>query len=70
MAQTDERVEFERLLEFVRVERNFDFTGYKRSSVTRRTDKRMRESASRAMRTTSTTWRRTPRSSPASSTRS
>jgi len=43
MAQTDERVEFERLLEFVRVERNFDFTGYKRSSVTRRTDKRMHE---------------------------
>ena len=43
MAQTDDRAEFERLLEFVRVERNFDFTGYKRSSLTRRTDKRMRE---------------------------
>jgi two-component system CheB/CheR fusion protein len=43
MVQTDERAEFERLLEFVRVERNFDFTGYKRSSLTRRTDKRMRE---------------------------
>ena len=43
MAQTDERVEFERLLEFVRFERNFDFTGHKRSSVTRRTDKRMHE---------------------------
>ena len=43
MAQTDERAEFERLLEFVRVERNFDFTGYKRSSLTRRTTKRMRE---------------------------
>jgi hypothetical protein len=35
--------EFERLLEFVRVERNFDFTGYKRSSLTRRTEKRMHE---------------------------
>src|SRR5215467_5544185 len=43
MAQTDERADFERLLEFVRVERNFDFTGYKRSSLTRRTTKRMRE---------------------------
>jgi two-component system, chemotaxis family, CheB/CheR fusion protein len=43
MAQTDDRAEFERLLEFVRVERNFDFTGYKRSSLTRRTEKRMRE---------------------------
>jgi two-component system CheB/CheR fusion protein len=43
MAQTNDRAEFERLLEFVRVERNFDFTGYKRSSLTRRTEKRMRE---------------------------
>lgn len=34
MAQTHEGAEFERLLEFVRLERNFDFTGYKRSSVT------------------------------------
>ena len=43
MAQIDDRADFERLLEFARVERNFDFTGYKRSSLTRRTDKRMRE---------------------------
>jgi hypothetical protein len=34
MAQTHEGAEFERLLEVVRLERNFDFTGYKRSSVT------------------------------------
>jgi two-component system CheB/CheR fusion protein len=43
MAETDERADFERLLEFVRVERNFDFTRYKRSSLMRRTTKRMRE---------------------------
>jgi CheR methyltransferase, all-alpha domain len=43
MAQPSDRAGFERLLEFVRVERNFDLTGYKRSSLTRRTEKRMRE---------------------------
>ncbi|MGN6380540.1 MAG: CheR family methyltransferase [Gaiellales bacterium] len=43
MAITDERAEFEHLLEFVRQERNFDFTGYKRSSLMRRTTKRMRD---------------------------
>ncbi|HEX2189323.1 MAG TPA: CheR family methyltransferase [Longimicrobiaceae bacterium] len=39
--QTDP--EFETLLEFVRDERGFDFTGYKRSSLTRRVIKRMAE---------------------------
>ena len=43
MTETADRTDFERLLEFVRTERNFDFTGYKRSSLQRRTTKRMRE---------------------------
>jgi two-component system, chemotaxis family, CheB/CheR fusion protein len=43
MTETAERSDFERLLEFVRTERNFDFTGYKRSSLERRTTKRMQE---------------------------
>ena len=43
MSETADRADFERLLEFVRVERNFDFTGYKRSTLMRRTTKRMRE---------------------------
>jgi two-component system CheB/CheR fusion protein len=43
MTETEDRADFERLLEFVRLERNFDFTGYKRSSLMRRTTKRMRE---------------------------
>lgn len=33
--------ELERLLEFLRVERGFDFTGYKRTSLERRIGKRM-----------------------------
>ena len=43
MTETADGTDFERLLEFVRTERNFDFTGYKRSSLQRRTTKRMRE---------------------------
>jgi two-component system CheB/CheR fusion protein len=43
MAETVDAPDFERLLEFVRTERNFDFTGYKRSSLQRRTTKRMGE---------------------------
>jgi two-component system CheB/CheR fusion protein len=43
MVESGQRADFERLLEFVRQERNFDFTGYKRSSLLRRTTKRMRE---------------------------
>ena len=43
MADTADQSDFERLLEFVRLERNFDFTGYKRSSLLRRTSKRMGE---------------------------
>ena len=33
--------EFERLLEYIRDERGFDFTGYKRPSLIRRIEKRM-----------------------------
>ena len=43
MTEPADGSDFERLLEFVRTERNFDFTGYKRSSLQRRTTKRMRE---------------------------
>jgi two-component system, chemotaxis family, CheB/CheR fusion protein len=35
--------DFERLLEYIRSERGFDFTGYKRPSLTRRIDKRLQE---------------------------
>ena len=35
--------EFESLLEFIRANRGFDFTGYKRSTLVRRVDKRMAE---------------------------
>jgi two-component system CheB/CheR fusion protein len=38
-AQTDP--DFERLLEYIRANRGFDFTGYKRLSLARRTQKRM-----------------------------
>ena len=42
---TDEPTDpaFESLLEFLRDERGFDFTGYKRASLKRRVTKRMRE---------------------------
>ena len=43
MTETADGTDFERLLEFVRTERNFDFTGYKRSSLERRIRKRMYE---------------------------
>ena len=41
---TQERdLEFEGLLEFLRDERGFDFTGYKRPSLIRRISKRMQD---------------------------
>src|SRR5687767_3380497 len=39
MEQTDQQ--FEALLEFLKQNRHFDFTGYKRPSLARRVDKRM-----------------------------
>ncbi|MEM8829862.1 MAG: CheR family methyltransferase [Cyanobacteria bacterium P01_G01_bin.19] len=41
MTTNDENKVFESLLEFLRQERGFDFTGYKRSSLMRRVKKRM-----------------------------
>jgi two-component system CheB/CheR fusion protein len=35
--------DFEALLEYIKVGRGFDFTGYKRPSLMRRIDKRMEE---------------------------
>jgi len=37
--------EFEQLLEYLKHNRNFDFTGYKRTTLVRRIDKRMQEVA-------------------------
>jgi two-component system CheB/CheR fusion protein len=41
MAQVTEDPGLERLIEFIRTDRGFDFTGYKRPSLTRRFQKRM-----------------------------
>jgi two-component system CheB/CheR fusion protein len=41
MEGTSEQADFEALLEYVKRSRGFDFTGYKRSSLMRRVDKRM-----------------------------
>jgi two-component system CheB/CheR fusion protein len=38
-----EKVAFEELIEFIKTNRSFDFSGYKRSSLTRRVNKRMAE---------------------------
>ena len=43
MADVETSPEFEGLLEYVKQSRGFDFTGYKRASLRRRIDKRMRE---------------------------
>jgi two-component system CheB/CheR fusion protein len=43
VAETVQNLDFESLLEFIRDERGFDFTGYKRPSLQRRIEKRMRE---------------------------
>nr|WP_245665280.1 hypothetical protein [Actinoplanes subtropicus] len=48
--------------------RGFDFTGYERSSLVRRVDRRMARCRSRATRSTRTTWRSTRTSSPRCST--
>jgi len=41
MTHADENTEFEALLNYVKRSRGFDFTGYKRSSLMRRVNKRM-----------------------------
>ncbi len=43
MAETAERTDFARLLEYLKVSRGFDFSGYKISSLLRRVKKRMDE---------------------------
>ena len=43
MSILEQSAEFEQLLEFLRESRGFDFTGYKRASLMRRTTKRMHE---------------------------
>ncbi|MEA2425985.1 MAG: two-component system, chemotaxis family, CheB/CheR fusion protein, partial [Thermoleophilaceae bacterium] len=43
MSILEQSAEFEQLLEFLRESRGFDFTGYKRASLMRRTTKRMQE---------------------------
>src|SRR3954451_6508342 len=43
MSVVERDPEFEELLEFLRDERGFDFTGYKRPSLMRRIGKRMQE---------------------------
>ena len=62
---------FEALLEYLKDNRGFDFTGYKRSSLMRRVERRMAQVGDH--RTTPSTWttsRCTPTSSPRCSTRS
>ena len=62
---------FEELLQFLKRQRGFDFTGYKRASLERRIAKRMEAvGVDELRRATSTTSRSTPRSSRRSSTRS
>lgn len=41
MSNSEHNPDFEALLEYVRLSRGFDFTGYKRSSLMRRVQKRM-----------------------------
>ena len=60
---------FEALLEFLKRTRGFDFTGYKRTSLSAASGAAWRRSAAAATATTSTTSRSTPRSSSSSSTR-
>ncbi|MEP6573214.1 MAG: CheR family methyltransferase [Gemmatimonadota bacterium] len=43
MAQPRPNLQFESLLDYLKVSRGFDFTAYKRSSLVRRVDKRMQE---------------------------
>src|SRR5689334_579060 len=41
MSPTEQNADFESLLEYLRQSRGFDFTGYKRSTLMRRVQKRM-----------------------------
>ena len=43
--ETQPETQFETLIDFLRLSRGFDFSGYKRSSLIRRVNKRMQESA-------------------------
>ena len=60
-----DNVQFEQLLEYLRRSRGFDFTGYKRTSLMRRVDKRMHAVGEQRTPIISTTSRSTPRSSAA-----
>ena len=63
--------QFEALLLFLKEARGFDFTGYKRSSLIRRVDRRMAQvGVDELRRSTSITSRSTRTSSPRCSTRS
>ena len=68
MASTD--ASLEGVLEFIRENRGFDFTGYKRPSLQRRITKRMQTVGIDGYDTTSSTSRRTRTSSSSCSTRS
>ena len=68
MAELDDEQGLEVLLDYLRRSRGFDFTGYKRASLSRRIDKRMQVVGPTATWDTWTTSRSTPRSSPSCST--
>jgi hypothetical protein len=56
------------LLDYLRRSRGFDFTGYKRTSLSRRIEKRIHDVGPTATSATWTTWRSTTTSSPSCST--
>ena len=62
--------DLEHLLDYVRDNRGFDFTGYKRASLTRRIRRRMQELEIEAFASYQDHLEATPTSSPSSSTRS
>ena len=68
MAEPPADRDLEVLLDYLRRTRGFDFTGYKRTSLSRRIDKRMQDVGVDGYRATWTTSRSTPRSSPSCST--
>ena len=61
-------LDFESLLTYIRSSRSFDLTGYKRTTLRRRFDRRMQASGAHATRSTWTTCRSTRRSSGSCST--
>ena len=68
--QSTEATSFEELLEYLKLNRGFDFTGYKRSSLSAGSASACSRSASTGSPTTRTTSRSIPTSSASSSTRS